>query len=57
MSSIRTRTKKKHLAKANRQTRWAPFWTIPKVYGQNKKIHPGRHTTVKRTWRRGRIDA
>lgn len=44
--------KKARLAKHGRQTRWAPFWTIPKIYGQNKKIHPGRHTTVKRSWRR-----
>jgi ribosomal protein L39E len=46
--------KKKRLAKLGRQTRWAPFWTIPKIYGTNKKIHPGRHTEVKRSWRRGK---
>ncbi|MBN1175889.1 hypothetical protein JXA48_04565 [Candidatus Woesearchaeota archaeon] len=45
--------KKSRLAKLGRQTRWAPFWTIPKIYGANKKIHPGRHTVVKRTWKRG----
>lgn len=45
--------KKKRLSKLGRQTRWAPFWTIPKIYGTNKKIHPGRHTVVKRTWKRG----
>lgn len=49
--------RKKRLAKAGRQTRWAPFWIIPKIYGSNKKIHPGRHTEVKRSWRRGKIKA
>jgi ribosomal protein L39E len=47
-------SRKLRLAKLGRQTRWAPFWTIPKIYGANKKIHPGRHTVVKRTWRRGK---
>lgn len=46
--------KKRRLAKLNRRTRWAPFWTIPKIYGSNKKIHPGRHTEIKRSWRRGK---
>jgi ribosomal protein L39E len=49
--------KKSRLAKKGRQTRWAPFWTIPKIYGQSKKIHPGRHTEVKRSWRRGKTKA
>lgn len=44
--------KKARLAKKGRQTRWAPFWTIPKIYGPSKRIHPGRHTSVKRSWRR-----
>ncbi len=46
--------KKKRLAKLGRRTRWAPFWTIPKIYGSSKKIHPGRHTEVKRSWRKGK---
>jgi ribosomal protein L39E len=45
-------SKKLKLAKLGRQTRWAPFWTVPKIYGQGRKVHPGRHTTVKRQWRR-----
>ena len=44
-------TKKQRLAKKGRQTKWAPFWTIPKVFG-NRKLHPGRLTSVKRSWRR-----
>lgn len=55
MAMYRHLSRKLRLGKRLRQTRWAPFWTIPKVYGQNKKIHPGRHTTVKRSWRRNNI--
>ncbi|MCF7798280.1 50S ribosomal protein L39e [Candidatus Woesearchaeota archaeon] len=54
MARVIPPAKKKRLAKLGRQTRWAPFWTIPKIYGSNKKIHPGRHTEVKRSWRRGK---
>jgi ribosomal protein L39E len=46
---------KKRLAKARTQTRWAPFWTVPKTYGKGRRVHPGRHTAVKRSWRRNRI--
>ena len=45
-------SRKKRLIKKGRQTKWAPFWTIPKIYGTGKKVHPGRHTAVKRSWRR-----
>lgn len=44
--------KKLRLAKKSRQTRWAPFWTVPKIYGKGRRVHPGRHTTIKRSWRR-----
>lgn len=44
---------KKVLAKKLKQTKWAPFWTVPKVYGKNRRVHPGRHTKTKRSWRRG----
>jgi ribosomal protein L39E len=44
--------KKKRLAKVGRQTRWAPFWTVMKKYGKGRKVHPGRHTHKKRSWRR-----
>ncbi len=44
--------KKIRLAKKGRQTRWAPFWTVPKIYGAGRRVHPGRHTVVKRSWRR-----
>ena len=52
MARHKHRSKKKRLTKLMRQTRWAPFWTVPKKYGKTKRIHPGRHTYVKRSWRR-----
>jgi len=44
---------KKRLAKHLKQTKWAPFWIIPKAFGKNRRVHPGRVTKVKRSWRRG----
>ena len=51
------KSRKLRLAKLGRQTRWAPFWTVPKIYGTGRRVHPGRHTAVKRTWRRGKTKA
>lgn len=45
-------SKKLRLAKKGRQTRWAPFWTVPKKYGTGRRVHPGRHTATKRSWKR-----
>lgn len=45
-------SRKKRLSKLGTQTRWAPFWTVPKIYGKGRRVHPGRHTHVKRSWRR-----
>ncbi len=44
-------SKKRHLAKVGKQTKWAPFWTVLKKYGKGKKVHPSAHTHVKRQWR------
>ena len=44
--------KKIRLGKLNRQTRWAPFWIVPKIAGVGKKIHPSAFTAKKRNWRR-----
>ena len=46
--------KKQRLAKKGNQTKWAPFWTVPKIYGKGRRVHPGRHTVKKRSWRRGK---
>ena len=50
-------SRKKRLAKLHRQTKWAPFWTVPKKYGTGRRIHPGRHTAIKRSWRRTKTKA
>ena len=50
-------SKKKRLIKLNKQTKWAPFWTVPKVHGKGRMMHPGRHTMVKRSWRRTKTKA
>lgn len=52
MSKYLPLAKKLRLAKKGRQTRWAPFWTVPKIYGKSRRVHPGRHTEIKRNWRR-----
>lgn len=57
MARYKPVAKKKRLAKKAGQTRWAPFWTVPKAYGKGRKVHPGRHTSVKRSWRRTKTKA
>ena len=57
MARIVRPSKKKRLNKARKQTRWAPFWTVMKIYGKGRRVHPGRHTTVKRSWRRTKSKA
>jgi len=52
MARYKHPSRKQRLAKHARQTKWAPFWTVPKKYGKGRRVHPGRHTTVKRNWRR-----
>ncbi|HLD15703.1 MAG TPA: hypothetical protein VJB94_03955 [Candidatus Nanoarchaeia archaeon] len=54
MARIKHPARKQRLAKKKRQTRWAPFWTVPKKYGKGRRVHPGRHTAVKRNWKRNR---
>jgi len=50
-------SRKLRLSKKGRQTRWAPFWTVPKIFGKTRRVHPGRITDVKRNWRRGKTKA
>jgi ribosomal protein L39E len=45
-------SKKRHLDKVGKQTKWAPFWTVLKKFGAGKKVHPSSITHVKRNWRR-----
>lgn len=49
--------KKIRLAKRRRQTKWAPFWLIPKIFRPGRRIHPSRITKVKRNWRRTKTKA
>ena len=51
MTRYKHPVKKSRLAKLRTRTRWAPFWTVPKKY-KRTKVHPGRHTVIKRNWRR-----
>ncbi|MEM4755869.1 MAG: 50S ribosomal protein L39e [Candidatus Woesearchaeota archaeon] len=55
MARYKPTAKKNRLIKKGRQTRWAPFWLIPKIFGKGRKIHPGRITAIKRNWRRTKI--
>ncbi len=57
MARYKPRAKKKRLAKKAKQTKWAPFWIIPKIYRPGRRIHPSRETTRKRSWRRTKTKA
>jgi ribosomal protein L39E len=57
MAVHKHKSRKLRLAKLGRRTRWAPFWTVPKIYGKGRRVHPGRHTVVKRSWRRVKTKA
>ena len=57
MARIKPPAKKKRLMKKMSQTKWAPFWTVLKIYGPKRRVHPGRHTEVKRHWRRKKTRA
>ena len=55
MSRNKHPARKKRLIKRMGQTRWAPFWTIPKAHGKGRRVHPSHHTRVKRSWRRTKL--
>ena len=55
MATSKSPGKKTRLAKKRRQTRWAPFWVVPKKAGRGKKIHPSAFTYIKRNWRRTKL--
>jgi len=48
-------SRKRHLGKAQSQTKWAPFWTILKKFGKGKKVHPSAITHIRRNWRRSSL--
>lgn len=57
MARYKHLSRKLRLAKKNKLTRWAPFWTVPKKYGKGRRVHPGRLTATKRSWRRTKTKA
>ncbi len=57
MARFKHKSRKKRLAKAGKQTRWAPVWLVPKKYGKGRVLHPSRMTRKKRNWRRTKIKA
>ena len=59
MASRKPSGKKKRLISKARQTKWAPFWVVPKILGMKRatKVHPGRFTSIKRSWKRNKIKA
>ncbi len=57
MATFKHISRKKRLSKLGSQTKWAPFWTVLKIYGPGRRVHPGRHTAVKRSWRRTKTKA
>ena len=57
MARFKHLSRKKRLIKLNKRTRWAPYWTVPKMYGKGRRVHPGRHTDNKRSWRRTKTKA
>ncbi len=57
MARVIHSSRKLRMAKLGRQARWAPFWIVNKIHGPGRKIHPGRHTVIKRHWRRTKMKA
>jgi len=55
MARYKHNAKKRRMAAKGRQTKWAPFWVIPKVFGTGRRIHPSRITETKRHWRRNKL--
>jgi ribosomal protein L39E len=45
------RQKKSKLAKANKHTKWAPYWSVLRKFGPGKRIHPSKLTHRRRHWR------
>jgi ribosomal protein L39E len=56
MSRYIHKAKKLRLAKAGKQTKWAPVWIIPKINKGLKKEHPAKYTRVKRSWRKTKLN-
>lgn len=55
MARFKSNGKKLRLVKKGRQTKWAPLWTTPKIFGAGRRVHPARQTKVKRHWKRTKL--
>jgi ribosomal protein L39E len=51
MKEKRRQQKKKKLAKANKRTKWAPYFAILRKFGAGKRVHPSAITRTRRNWR------
>ena len=40
MARYKNKPKKLRLAKKGKQTKWAPFWTVPRIFGKTP-VTPG----------------
>ena len=47
--------KKIKLSKANKLTKWAPFWVVIRKHGPGKRVHPSQVTKHRRHWRRTKL--
>ena len=54
MTRYKHPAKKQRLIKANRNTKWAPFFVVLKKFGSGKKVHPSA-LGMKRSWRRNKL--
>ena len=52
---IKNAQKKNKLAKAGKQTKWAPVWAVLNKYGTGKRVHPSAMTRYRRSWRRTKL--
>jgi len=48
-------SKKRHLEKAKKHTKWAPFWAVLRKFGKGKRVHPSAITHIKRSWSRRKL--
>ena len=55
MTRNKPRAKKLRLAKAGKQTKWAPYWAVVKKFGKGYRAHPSQITKQKRHWRRTKL--
>lgn len=53
--AFKTTHKKVAVTKANKRTKWAPFWAVVRKYGMGKRVHPSQMTRTRRHWKRTKL--